>query len=202
MALGDSYATLAEIKTRMGITVSSNDTQLTEALAAASRGIELFCDRQFNKAGSLTARMFHATGRTFADVDDFHTTTGLVIKTDDSSDGVFETTWTTGDYELEPLNGIVSGELGWPYSRIVAVNSRWFPCSRRAQLEVTADWGWAAVPARVKEATLAAAEELFKMKDAPFGVTGFTEWGPVRVRENPFVRSLIAAYRHFPVLVG
>jgi hypothetical protein len=69
-------------------------------------------------------------------------------------------------------------------------------------LQVTARWGWSAVPPAVTEATLILAEELAKLKDAPFGVSGWTEFGVMRVRDNPFAARLLNPYRRNAVLVG
>lgn len=208
MALGDSYATLAELKTRLGgVSGSTDDAALTSALAVASRGIEKVCGRQFNQATSATARVYDPCTHCLAEVEDFYTTSGLVIVTDGDNDGVYETTWAAADYQLEPLNGVVDGESGWPYRTIRAVNARRFWYSsvyslRRAPLQVTAQWGWSAVPVGVKEACLAVAEETFKLKDAPWGVAGVGEWGTMRVRSNPMVMAMIAPYRLNPVLVA
>lgn len=203
MALGDSYATVDELKARFdGLNDSNEDVRLGDALASASRGIDQFCGRQFNKATSATARVFHPANRCRAEVDDFHTITGLVVKTDSGNDGTYETTWAAADYQLEPLNGIVDGELGWPYSTIRAVGSRYLPCSRRAPLEVTAQWGWAVVPAKIKEATLVLAEDIFKLASTPFGAGGFGEFGRIRARENPHVVLLAGGYVRNPVLVA
>ncbi|HEX6968106.1 MAG TPA: hypothetical protein VF174_04730 [Micromonosporaceae bacterium] len=203
MALGDPYATRDELKARMDITDTADDDRLDDALAAASREIEAWCDRQFNKATVASARVFRPLSRWTVLVDDFHTTTDLVVATDTGDDGTYATTWTAADYELEPVNGVVSGQSGWPYYRIRAVGSHEFPCGRRRHtVRVTAQWGWAAVPGPVKEACLIVAEELFKLGDAPFGVAGFGEFGPVRVRMNSRAQSLLAPYRRNPVLVA
>lgn len=203
MALGDSYATLVELKARLEITDNADDTRLTDALSAASRGIEKFCGRQFNKATTATTRVYYPRAGCWVDVDDIHTTTDLVVKTDEGDDGTYETTWSTTDYQLEPLNGIVDGETGWPYSIIRAVASRYFPAtSQRAPVQVTAQWGWNAVPASVKEATLVLAEDVFKLADTPFGAGGFGEFGRIRARENPHVAMLVGPYRRHVALVG
>lgn len=203
MALGDSYATLIELKTRLVITDVIDDNRLTEALAAASRGIEKTCRRQFNRATVATARTFYPDGHLQAEVDDFHTVTGLVIETDDGGDGAFETLWVAEDYQLEPLNGVVDGELGWPFYSIRAVRSRRFPLRiMRAPLRVTAQWGWSAVPAPVKEAALVLAEDVFKLRDTPFGAGGFGEFGRIRARENPHVAMLVYPYRRDAILVA
>jgi hypothetical protein len=208
MSLGDSYATLAELRSRVGITDASNtaeDTKLTAALAVASRGIEKTCHRQFNVASSATARIYYPDSDWKTNVDDISTTTDLVIKTDTAGDATFATTWASTDYQLEPLNGIVDAESGWPYYTIRAVGSYRFPCvdvTTRAPLQVTAKWGWAAVPAPVKEGALILAEEVYSLKNTPFGVGGYGQFGIIRARENPQVYLRIAPYIHMPVLVG
>lgn len=205
MALGDSYATLVELKARLNISDSSDDAGLASALAVASRGIESCCRRQFNDAGSATARLFHPDSARLAKVDDFSTTTGLVVESDTSGDGTFETTWASAEYELQPLNGVVDGVSGWPYWKIRAAGTtgRYFPCTRaRATVRVTARWGWTAVPAPVKEGTLILAEDIFKLKDSPFGAGGYGEYGRIRARENPNVWLRIMPYVRDAVLVA
>lgn len=203
MALGESYATLSELKARLRISDTTDDTRLTEALSAASRGIEHCTDRQFNSAGvTATTRLYYPDMPHLAYVDDFSTTTDLVIEIDTADDGTYATEWTAAEYQLEPLNGIEDGQSGWPYYKIRAVGTQGFPCNSRASIRVTARWGWAAVPAGVKEATLILAEDVFKLADAPFGVGGYGEYGRIKARENPHVWTRIAAYRRNAVLVG
>lgn len=206
MALGDSYASLAELKARIGLPVSdtADDDALTAALAVASRGIESCTHRQFNDAGSATSRVYTAESRRLVKPDDFSTTTGLVIETDTTGDGTYDTTWTSADYELRPLNGVVDGVSGWPYWRVRAVSASRlrFPCGDRAAVRVTARWGWTAVPAPVKEATLILAEDVFKLKDSPFGAGGYGEYGRIRARENPNVWLRIQPYVRDSVLVA
>ncbi len=208
MALGDSYATLAEIRSRVGITDATNtteDTKLTEALAAASKGIETMAGRQFNLASSATARLFYPTGYCETKVYDIASVTNLAIKTDTAGDGTYATTWTSTDYQLEPLDGVVDGQAGWPWWTIRAVGNQRFPCvssTSRAPLQVTAIWGWTAVPAPVKEATLILAEELYSLKNTPFGVGGYGQFGIIRARENPMVMTRLMPYLLHPVLVA
>ena len=208
MALGDSYATLAELRSRVGITDATNtteDAKLTAALAAASRGIEKTCGRQFNLAASATARIFYPTSEIRTRVDDIASITNLAIATDAGNDGTYETTWASTDYQLEPLNGVVDGETGWPYYYIRAVGGMWWPCvpvTNRAPLQVTAIWGWAAVPSPVKEGCLILAEEIYSLKNTPFGVGGYGQFGIVRARTNPMVWARISPYVRDMVLVG
>jgi hypothetical protein len=207
LALGDPYATLANLKLRLGISDTNDDTALNNALAAASRAIEGICGRQFNDAGSATARVYYPDSLTEVTVDDFSTTTGLVVAADYSNAGTYTTTITSSNYQLEPLNGIVDGTTGWPYYRIRAIQT-WYPIwytsigDPRTSIQVTAQWGWSAVPAPISEACLMLAEETFKMKDAPFGVAGFSDFGAVRVRDNPKVMSLLNRYIRAPILTA
>lgn len=158
MALGDPYASRAELEARLQ---RADDGTFASLLDDASRQVEQFTVRQFNKATVATARTFRPIDGCLTIVDDFHTITGLVIATDDDSDGTYETTWTTAHYELAPSNGIVSGEAGWPFWMINAAgNGHYFRLRNRHTVQVTAQWGWTTVPAGVKEATLAVAEQI------------------------------------------
>lgn len=202
MALGDDYASVDALKARLNIPDTQDDTQLNSALATASRGIEHFCNRQFNQTSSPVPRQFNPRHWWIAEVDDIADTSDLEIATDLGDDGTFGTVWNSHDYQLEPLSQVVAGVEGWPYWKIRAVEAKWFPQLRRGGLRVTATWGWPSVPAPVKEAALIVAEETFKLKDAPFGVAGFGEFGSVRIRQNPKVAQMLAPYRRDPVLVG
>jgi hypothetical protein len=200
---GTPYATIQELKTRYKISDSEDDVLLTRALKVATAHIEdNVCKRQFNDTGSATARAFDPTNERTLFTHDFSTSTGFVLKTDDDDDGVFETTWTSADYELRPVNGYRNGKTGWPFLRVEAVGNRRFPNIRRAACQVTAQWGWAAIPWEVKEATLILSEELWKLKDAPFGIAGSGEFGAVRVRENPKVAAMLKEFKRKGVLVA
>lgn len=202
MAIGESYATVPELKSRMDVEDTIDDVRLAEALATASREIEAWCGRQFNKATDATARLFAPDSATLVLVDDFHTTTGLQIAVDSTGRGSF-TSWPSTAYRLEPLNGVVSGQPGWPYYRIRPLGGYgawWWGVDGLVQ--VTAQWGWEAVPGPVKEACLIMAAESFKLGDAPFGVAGFGEFGPVRVRMNSLAEQKLAPYRRDAILVN
>ena len=207
LSLGDPYATSDQLKGYLGMNTADNtdNPQITDALNSVSREIEKFCHRQFNDAGSATARVYYPDGYNRTCVDDFSTTTGLIIKSDSAGDGTYATTWLATDVQCEPLNGVVDGETGWPFWKLRAVGNQAFPCSWAgsiAPLQVTARWGWTAVPAAVKQACLILASETFRLKGAPFGVANMDQFGPVRVRDNPMAAKKLAPYVLNPVLVA
>jgi hypothetical protein len=198
------YATLDELKARVGgVAGSSEDDALTNALMAASRGIDLWCKRRFYRDDVATARVFQPVSPRVAFVDDFWTTDGLIIATGEGDD-TFATTWTSAERQLEPLNGIVDGVAGWPYWRIRSRGGSTYSLGSTGDvtLQVTAKWGWAAVPANVSEACRIIAEEIYKLKDAPFGVAGFGDLGVVRIRENPKVAAMLFRYQRDGVKVA
>jgi hypothetical protein len=200
-----AYATVAALKVRLGVTSSSHDSALLDSLLEVSREITQYCGRSFNADSTATARLFYPTAWDRTEVDDFYTTTGLIVAEDTGNDGTYETTWASTDYQPEPLNGVVDGEPGWPFWHLRAVASRMFPCvdsTTRAPLQVTAKWGWTTVPSPVRDACLILAEESFKLPDSPFGVGGYGPYGIVRVRENPVAARKLNPYRKHPVLVG
>ena len=203
MALGDAYATVNEMKGYADhMTDSVDDTQLTEVLLQASRALEKYCGRQFNDAGSATAREFEPTREHWLEVDDFSTVTGLVVKVDTAGDGTFATTLASTNYKAHPLNGTNDGETGWPFWKLRTVNYCWPLFYELPPVQVTARWGWTAVPTNIKIACIYLALETFKLKGAPFGVAGFGDLGPIRVRDNPKVMGMLNPYRRDAVLVA
>jgi hypothetical protein len=200
MALGDPYVTLAEFKTRVGIGDTNDDDAITQAVNTASRWIDGHCRRQFNKTTTASARIYYPEHCGLVLVDDFHTTTDLAVKT--GTDGTYGTTLTSAQYELHPLNGIVGGESGWPYWKIYTVNTSIPASVGRATVQVTAQWGWNAVPAAVKEACFIVSRETFKLNDTFTGRSGFGEFGEMVLRRAPQALDYLVKYRLDPVLVG
>lgn len=136
------------------------------------------------------------------EVDDFSTTAGLVVEADTGDTGSYSETWTiTTDFVVEPANLSLNG-IPWAYTTLRAVGSKTFPCDgQRPRVRVTAAFGWPAVPDAVTQATYQLALDIFKMKDAPFGVAGFNEYGQVRVRENKTAQMLLEPYRKHGLLL-
>lgn len=207
--------TLAELKAVLGITDTIEDGRLQHAADAATAMIQAYCDRQFIADDTATARTYVATTPWIVEIDDIATTEGLIVKTDEDADGVFETTWATTDYQLEPLNNRLSGQR-WPYTKIRAIKSREFPADwGQAVVQVTARWGWILAPSGnsghlheeiphpVCEAAQIQALSIYKSADAPLGIAGFGDIGIMRLRQalHPVAIALLAPYRREQVLV-
>lgn len=197
------FITAAEFKSRQNITQATDDDTIDEVVSEASQMVRSLCGREFDDSGSATARVFHPVDGCLVVTNDFSTTSGLVIKTDTSDDGTFATTWDAADYELEPLNGVgTDGQSGWPYWMIRAVKAKRFPRLARASVEVTAQWGWAAVPSDVKGATYLIANRLFEERKVPFGTVGSVEFGALPIRDQRTVMKMLAKYDRNPPQVA
>jgi hypothetical protein len=146
MALLDPYATPAQLEARLNTTDDGNYARL---LDAASRAVESFTRRQFNRADEyeVLPRRFRALDCERCPVDDFWTLDGLIVE-------VNGTVWAETYLDARPWNGPLDG---WPYFDLFAVSRSW-PWSRRAPITVTAQWGWEHVPSAIVEATLDVAE--------------------------------------------
>lgn len=200
MAIGDPYVSLEELKDYLKMTGKDTyDDSLVDALSSVTSEIERKCNRQFNKAGSVSQRSYYPDSPHLAKVHDFWTTTGLVVTLNGN-------TLTEGtDFELHPLDGVVDGQPGWPYWKIRLLGGRCFARDTRlgAPLKVTANWGWDSIPAPIKQACLIMAAETFQLKDTPFGVAGMDAFGSaLRVRDNAMATSKLGPYVRDRFLVG
>jgi hypothetical protein len=156
---------------------TADEAMLEAARLSGISTVKQITGRSFEKVTTATARKFVPTSQLHAWVHDIWSTTDLVVKTDEGGDGTFGTTWAASDYELHPLDGILQGETV-PYFRLEAVGSRYFPVAnqRTASLQVTAMWGWSAVPEPVRLAALILAASDEKVRDLVRGEGGFTKW--------------------------
>ena len=195
MAITNGYASLNETKAALRITDSVDDSLLEMAIESASRLIDGYAGRQFFSSGTAI-RYFTADDDFVCEIDDISSST-ITLVTAMDADAVFDTTWATTDYQLEPLNGVLDGQA-WPYTRIRAVGDYLWPISGgEALVKLTAVFGWPAVPIAIKQATIIQASRIFKRLDSPLGVAGFGDLGVMRVSSSldPDVAQLVAPYR-------
>ena len=194
MALTNAYCTLNQVKASLRIPVSDtvDDTLLELAINSASRDIDQATERQFFSTSAT--RIYTPQDSYITKIDDLVSLTTL--KTSSAADGVFDVTWTSTDYQLEPLNGIVGG-MAVPYDQIRAVGDYTYPISGdEATVQVTGTFGFTAVPVAIEQATVLLASRIFKRNDSPGGVMGFGDIGVVRVsRIDPDIDRLIMPYK-------
>jgi len=201
LAITNGYATLVEVKAALRITDSVDDSLLDMAVESASRLIDGYAGRQFYSSGTAT-RYFVAYDDFNVEVDDLANGT-VTITTAQDADGVFDTTWGTDDYQLEPLNQILDG-IGWAFTSIRAVGDFLWPISGgEALIKVQGTFGWPAVPIAVKQACIIQASRIFKRLDSPLGIAGFGDLGAIRVSSqlDPDVAQLVMPYRRMRNIV-
>ncbi len=202
MALYPDYATAAQVKASLRITDTDDDTALAVAITAASRAIDQWTNRQFGLNGSAVPRYFTYSGecidgRWSVPIFDVQTSTGLVVKFDLDDDAVYEQTVTYGtDFDLWPWNAQADSRPWTHLSfRRDAVASP--ICAARA-IEVTANWGWSAVPTAVTQACILQAARFFTRRDSPYGIAGSPDLGSemrLLAQLDPDVRALLQPYR-------
>lgn len=199
-----AYPTLADLKGYVSEPTAEtrHDATLSSALDAAIAKLEAYTDRYFGTDTNATEKLFLPISPYWTTIRDFYDTDGLVVKTDDNLDGTHETTWTHGtDFILGPFDQ----RPGYPYYRLQAVGSKIFPHPQKGRptLSVTAKWGWAETPNDVFETVLELAAQIWKRRDAPFGVVGFDDMGPVQVSASDRrVLVKVDYLRRYGALVG
>jgi hypothetical protein len=197
----NGYCTEDEVRLHLRDLKDKLDADLLDrAINAASRAIDKHTGRRFWPDVAPTTRVYRVDDWCHVDIDDVSTSAGFIVKTDPSLDGTFSETWDAADYQLEPLNGGVA-DAGLAWDQLVAIGTRYFPTHvRRATLQVTAAFGWSQIPDEVNTACILKSVSLFRRKDAPFGIAGMNEFGPVRITRRdidvmellaPFVRTVI-----------
>ena len=192
----NGYCSLADLKAALRVQDSIDDSLLELAIESASREIDGYCERVF----------YSTTGtRVYAPTNVFTVTTDDIISVTtlkSSSDGVtYDITWATSDYQLEPLNGVAGGLLT-PFTRIRATGNYLMPSfsvgtfyELEALIQVVGVFGWSAIPAAIRQATVILAMRLFKRLDAPLGMIS-NDLGSMRVgRFDPDVEALVAPFR-------
>lgn len=193
-----TYCTLAEVKSSLRITDSIDDSILLKAISAAEETIDAYCARSFDKTAEIT-RYYAPRDSFVTDIDDLVSLTSLYTSADDTQSN-YTIQWTSGDYQLEPLNGYVDGAYS-PATRIRAIGSYTFQnLAGEASVKVTGIFGWNAVPGSISQAAILLASRIFKRNDSPLGIIS-GELGSMRVgvRLDPDVEHMIQRYRRVRV---
>lgn len=211
--LGEPYVTVEEMRNyfKWASTQPHNlDDDIADAVASATEEVNLFCGRQFNRSEIATPRHYSPDSVISVTVDDFWTTEDLVVETVTSANAGTWAEVNPAGLVPYPLDGIMDGQIGWPYNQLRLgyggtfnyVNRRSYGSS--TLIRVTAKWGWTNIPAAVKQATKIIAAQNFRLSDTPLGVAGMEGkfGGIVHVKDMPQVASKLKRYVLQPILVG
>jgi hypothetical protein len=195
MAITNGYCSLADVKAALRIPTADtiDDALLELSVETASRQIDDHCERVFYSTANQT-RVFAPRDSYVCEIDDLVSFTS--IKTSTDGDGVFDRTWSSIYYQLEPLNGLAGG-IPSPKTSIRAVDDYLFPVyGGEATVQVIGTFGWSAIPTAIKFATVLLSSRLFKRMDSPLGVAGIGDIGVIRVsRIDPDIDGLIAPFK-------
>jgi hypothetical protein len=154
MAITNGYCTLAELKSALRITDSTDDTLLENAIESASRRIDGYTGRFFYVT-SQTAVPMYPYNEYLVDFGRDVANTSVTIKIDTAGDGTYANDFVQGtDYVLQPRNVPIFSR---PYESARMVGGATFPLYTTPSFEtvqVTAEWGWASVPDDINQATI------------------------------------------------
>jgi hypothetical protein len=197
----NGYADLAGFVDRLITTTTarpdvSRDSIIETIIENVSRSIDDYCGRRFYLNTADEARYYLPSLPSVLYCEDINAITTL--KTDEDSDGVYETTWATTDYQTFPLNRVAN------YSPItyikIRLNGNYVFPMYYSSIEITGKFGYCAlanVPGPVKEAAYIQSMRIYMRQKAPFGVVGSAEMGTVTVipKFDPDVEMLLRPYR-------
>jgi len=181
-------------------TIPDDDTDLELlALEAAAQAIDRECGRDFRLSSTVSEIRWYTAGRSTydlsryaVDTDDFSDVTGLAVAFDASGNGSYTTACTT--FRPRPANAL---RQGLPY-RSLLFDTGTVPPLNEDGIQITARWGWAAVPANVVNANLIQASRFLKRRDSPYGIAGSPEMGNemrLLARVDPDVALMLRAYK-------
>jgi hypothetical protein len=134
----NTYGTLDDLKTRCGITGTSNDMGLWYALHGAARGVDDWCGRHFFVLSAV--RLFDVDDPAGFSVPDLVSVTAL--REDADRDRVYEVLRAPEDYFLYPLNAEPLTAWGRPFTRVVADPEGPLPSFTAGRSTVQVDGGW------------------------------------------------------------
>jgi hypothetical protein len=197
MTITNGYATAEELKSWIGVADFDDDLLLEAAINTASRGIDQYCSTFFYTT-VLQSRTFSPRQCEKLDVPPITSTSGLIVKVDYADSGSYGTTLTiTTDYVLKPDSGYDASGRTVPYNQIRTIGARYFPMWERPSVEVTATFGWAAVPDEINQACLIQASRIYRRRLTPEGFAAGEAFGAIRLssRIDPDVMMMIDPFR-------
>ena len=205
--VGNLYIGIEELKDRLGITDSADDSALQYAILSASSWINEYCGQHFYRITETRTFMPHDIWR--ISIDPLVSVTAVNVDRDGS--GVFSEPWTQNvDYQLllgDDRYNINSLGIQRPYKLIQVIQAgRWlpftWPYTHFDRVQVIGTWGWPSVPPPAAEAARILAALFFKQKDAPFGVAGVSDLGIIHIGSNPWLVELLRPFINPKLKVG
>lgn len=204
MAISDPYATVDDYFAVFPDASHDDETELLSQLTAISRYIEspAVCGQFFTKDATAVVRIF----RPDHSGPELWLGTNLAvnptqIRLDTGADGTYATTLASTNWELWPLNA-ADGPEPRPWRRIDLVSwgtrTSWTAGQR---VEVTAQWGWPAVPVVIRQACIHLTAIL--RLQSPRATSSVDEIGRVvgmSAEGRGIVESLLRAYPRLPAV--
>lgn len=217
----NNYCGMEELKSRLNIdqTDKDSDYEIQLAIQVVTNWINNYCGRHFNWI--TETRTYAPTTIWTVDIDDLVSIPSVVENTvvmlDYNGNGDYDVPWTFGvNYQLK-LGGLGNTEDNYninaagvprPYRNLQVLTGiagdaavpgggwlPWlWPYTYLNRIQITGTWGWNVVPPAVSQAALILAVDMFKAKDAPWGVAGDANTGMIRVQSNPWVVELLKDY--------
>lgn len=166
---------------------TNDDEWIEDAIVAAEQWLDNELGRRVEVAsGTASARVFVPNGTPLLPIDDCVSVTSV------TENGALVAPIA---YQLEPLNGRgVAGEP-LPFNMVRRLNDQdWYADYGRATISVVATWGWAAIPALVKESCKIVAKDILANRKVTFGIVAATESAAFSARQNPTVMKTIEQY--------
>ena len=195
--MAQAYATVPDLKSRLDIDDSEDDTYLGGILEAVSRSVDDYTGRRFYVNSSDETRVYTVCfASIFECPDDVISLTSL--KTDTTNDGTFDRTWAAADYELWPWNSATDSK---PYTELRVAedsssNSYTFETAPRG-LQLVGKFGyWTSTPPVIKEATIREAKLWYLEGEAPTGMQN-EELGTSTAADSPLspgVKRMLAPF--------
>lgn len=195
---GTSYASLASLKTRLGISDTTNDTVLETLLEEASRSIDDDTGRVFFT--TTEARYFDGSGNDILLLDDFVSVSDVL---EYDSEGALLNIWAAGA-------GEEYGYIPWPYNGDIKMQLRAVPdytfTEGQRNFKITATWGIATVPTQIERACLERAVTgwnrlstgLVTIESEGLGEYRYKLFTPQNMRETQLMQ--VAAWRRITVV--
>lgn len=199
------YVDKEDLKGYIGLSGTSQDNNIDNAINGASRQIDAICNRYFWQDEEVNTHYYTPVNEFYIVTEDISTTTGLVVSLDTTDNGTYDTTLTLDtDFVLKPFNprhyhkGNTS--YNFPQNEIHILptrSSERFDPKIIKNIKVEAKFGFPAIPEAIAQACLIQSLRLFKRKDTPFNVFGNEQTGQVELfnKFDPDALELIKGYK-------